>query len=74
MNDVPVFVKLEEYNDITAIVDVIKRKLEETKDTLVRIKHLKAEEEQEIVAWESNLKDIHEKIEFVDDIIKEPRF
>ena len=73
-SEVPVFVKLEEYDQVLSIVTVIKKKLDETKDTLMQIKQLKIEEEQEIAAWESNLKDVHEKVEFVDEILREPRF
>jgi len=68
------FIKLEEYNDVTAIVEVVKKKLEETKETLIQLKQLRMEEAQEIDAWEQNLKEIHEKIEFADEILKEPRF
>ncbi len=74
MDDAPIFIKLEEYSDVTAIVEVVKRKLEETKDTLTQLKQLRMEEAQEIDAWEQSLKEIHEKIEFADEILKEPRF
>lgn len=73
-NDVPVFVKLEEYNDILAIVSVIKKKIAESKDTLLKLEQLREEEDHEVVLWESNLKDVSEKLEFVDSILKEPKF
>ena len=73
-SDMPIFIKLEEYNEVVSIVSVIKKKMDETKDTLFKIKQLKVQEEQEIAAWEDNLKDVHEKIEFIDEILKEPRF
>lgn len=72
--EVPVFIKLEEYNDVVSIVTVIKKKLAETNETLMRIKQLKAEEEQEISGWEKNIQDIQEKIGFIDKLLKEPRF
>lgn len=72
--DVPVFIKLEEYNDILAIVAVIKRKISESKETILRLEELREEEDTEINAWQTNLKDVHEKLEFVDELLKEPKF
>lgn len=73
-NDVPVFIKLEEYNDILAIVSVIKKKISEAKETLLKLEQLREEEDHEVVLWQSNLKDVHEKIEFVDNLLKAPKF
>ena len=73
-DDAPVFVKLEEYDDVLSIVAVINKKLEESKERLIKIKQLNVEEEEEINAWEDNLKDVHEKMEFIGDILQKPRF
>lgn len=72
--DVPVFIKLEEYNDILAIVAVIKKKISESKETILRLEELREEEDTEINAWQTNLKEVHEKLEFVDELLKEPKF
>lgn len=72
--DIPVFIKLEEYDEVLSIAAVIRKKLEETKQTLSRIKQLKIEEDQEFLAWEDNIKSVHEKIDFVDELLKKPRF
>ena len=73
-NEAPVFIKLEEYNDILAIVTVIKKKINESKEILLKLEQLREEEDHEVVLWQSNLKDVNEKIEFVDQILKEPKF
>mgnify|MGYP001471996669 CR=1 FL=1 len=74
LNETPVFVKLEECDEVRSIVAVIRKKLDETKDTLLRIKQLKTEEEQELLGFEDNLKDMYERIEFIDEILQKPRF
>lgn len=73
-NEVPVFIKLEEYNDILSIVSVIKKKIGEAKSTLLKLEQLREEEDHEVVLWQSNLKDVNEKLEFIDQILKEPKF
>lgn len=73
-NEAPVFIKLEEYNDILTIVTVIKKKIGEAKETLLKLEQLREEEDNEVVLWQNNLKDVNEKIEFVDELLKEPKF
>ena len=73
-SEVPVFIKVEEYDEILSIIKVIKKKLDESKEKLAKIKHLKSEEDKEILEWEDNLRDVHEKIVFVDEMLKEPKF
>jgi hypothetical protein len=63
---VPVFVKIEEYEEILNILDVIKHKIEVTKTTLGKLKELKGEEDREIEAWTANLDNISRKMIDID--------
>lgn len=73
-NEVPVFVKLDEYKNIINIVTVIKKKLLESKETLESIKQLKSEEDLELENWSENLDEVHKKLELIDEIITTPKF
>jgi low affinity Fe/Cu permease len=64
--NVPVFVKIDNYKEILDIVDVMKQKLRETRQSLITIKQLKAQEDQELVDWEKNVAEITKRLAFVD--------
>jgi hypothetical protein len=63
---VPVFVKINDYKEILDIVDVMKQKLKETKMSLLRIKELKGQEDQEVQEWEKNIEEITKRLTFID--------
>jgi hypothetical protein len=69
----PVYVKIDEYKEILDIVNVIKKKLAESKELLDKINQLKAEEDQEILAWEKNVTDFSQKVEFIDRTLFQPK-
>lgn len=64
--NVPVFVKIENYKEILDIVDVMKQKLRETRQSLITIKQLKAQEDQELADWEKNVAEVTKRLSFVD--------
>ena len=55
MQNVPVFVKIDNYKEVLNIIDVMKKKIKDTKQSLAKIRELKAQEEQEIIEWERNV-------------------
>jgi 5-enolpyruvylshikimate-3-phosphate synthase len=63
----PVFVKIDEYQDVLNIVDVIKANLVKTKATIAQINELKKKEDDILTSWTTSLDDINKK---VDDISK----
>lgn len=63
----PVFVKIDEYQDILNIVDVIKANLTKTKATIAQINDLKKKEDTILTNWTVSIDDIGKK---VDDIGK----
>ena len=70
--ETPVFVKLEDYKDITEIVNLAKDKLQQAKAVLGRIQHLKTQEDAEFEAWQNELSDIESKLDAIDQQLLEP--
>ncbi|MBI2647296.1 hypothetical protein HYW99_02360 [Candidatus Woesearchaeota archaeon] len=68
----PVFVKVEEYKEILDVLDMIRAKVKEIRDTLGNIKALRNEEDAEITAWNNTINDIEKKIESIDKVMFEP--
>jgi len=70
--EMPVFVKVDEYKTVLDIMNLIKGKLSQAKDTLVKINELKNEEDAELELWRNSLDEIERKVEFVDKTLFEP--
>lgn len=68
----PVFVRIEEYRDVLDIVNMIKNKIEEAKETLGKIHELKNEEDAELELWHTGIEEVERKIMFVDKTLFEP--
>ena len=67
-----VFVKINDYKDVLDIVDVLKAKVVEAKETLQRISALKDEEDKELADWNKNLDDIAKRLFMIDKTLFEP--
>ena len=72
MDKMPVFVKVEEYNDVLSVIKSIRRKLEDAKSTLLRINYLKNEEDHQLELWQNSLAEVEKKVDFVDRSLSEP--
>lgn len=72
MDKMPVFVKISEYDDVLNLIKVMKRKLEESKETLMKIHELKNEEDHQLELWQNTLAEVEKKIEFIDHSLNEP--
>jgi len=70
--NMPLFIKVENYEEIKELMDMIKKKVEESKDYLERIYELKKEEDKTVEEWDNILHDLEKKIEFIDDKLVEP--
>lgn len=68
----PVFVKIEEYNDVLNLVKSVRKKLDEAKETLLKINDLKNEEDHQLELWQNALAEIEKKVDFVDRSLDEP--
>jgi uncharacterized protein YfkK (UPF0435 family) len=72
MERMPVFVKVDEYEDVLTIVKAVRRKLEEAKETLLKVNDLKNEEDHQLEIWQNTLEEIEKKVDFVDHSLNDP--
>ena len=68
----PVFVKIDEYKEILDVLDMIKSKISEVRETLGGISSLRNEEDSELSMWNNTISEIEKKIESIDKIMFEP--
>ena len=68
----PVFVKVDEYKEILDVLDMIKSKLNEIRETLGTIHELRNEEDAEVSMWNSTIGEIEKKIDGIDKMLFEP--
>ncbi len=72
MEQMPVFVKIDDYNSVLELMKAIRRKMDEAKETLTKINELKNEEDHQIEMWQSALVEIEKKIDFMNQSLNEP--
>ena len=72
MNDMPVFVKVEDYKDALDMMNIIRLKIEDAKKTLERVHELKSEEETELELWHTTIEEVERKIDFIDKTLSDP--
>jgi len=68
----PIFVRVDEYDDVLNLVRIIRKKLDEAKETLLKVNELKNEEDHQIEMWQSTLAEIDKKIDFINHSLNEP--
>ena len=68
----PVFVKIDEYKEILDVLDMIKAKIREVRETLGSINSLRNEEDAELSMWNTTINEIERKIDSIDKIMFEP--
>ena len=68
----PVYVKLDEYNNILTLVDTLKEQVNAAKQTLGEIRKLKQEEDVELEIWQTVVTELENRIAFIDNTITEP--
>ncbi|MBT4445890.1 hypothetical protein HOA92_04085 [archaeon] len=72
MEKMPVFVKIDEYRDVLDLIEVVRRKVDDAKATLLKIHDLKNEEDSLVEQWQNSLAEVEKKIEFIDHTLNEP--
>jgi len=72
MEKVPVYVKIDEYQDVLDIIHMVQGKLDEAKRTLEKINNLKGEEDELIDQWQKSLSEVSKKVDFIDRTLNEP--
>ncbi len=68
----PVFIKVDEYKEILDVLDMIKDKIKEIRETLGNINALRNEEDEELAMWNNTINEIEKKVESIDRIMFEP--
>jgi predicted nucleic acid-binding Zn-ribbon protein len=68
----PVFVKIDDYKDISDIINLTRSKIKQAKYLVAKIRELKSREDTEISRWESELNDVENKVEAIDKTLFEP--
>jgi len=68
----PVFVRIDDYKDILDVINMIKNKISEAKETLGKINELKNEEDAELELWQTGVEEVERKVEFIDKTLFEP--
>ena len=68
----PVYVRIDEYKDVLDIMNMIRNKIESAKETLAKINELKNEEDAELELWHTGLEEVERKVVFVDKTLFEP--
>ncbi|MBD3313562.1 hypothetical protein GF345_03900 [Candidatus Woesearchaeota archaeon] len=66
MADKPIFIKLDEYNELTDILNIIKVKVSEAKQAITNINQLKQEEEAEVEIWSRELEEVEKRMAVVE--------
>ncbi len=72
MEKMPVFVKIDEYEDVLDLIGTVRKKIENAKEILMKINDLKNEEDQLLEQWQTGLSEIEKKVEYIDHSLNEP--
>ena len=64
--EMPVFVRIDDYKDVTDIMNLAREKLEQAKAILAKIEHITSEENAELESWGSDLADVEHRIEEIE--------
>ena len=72
MPEMPIFVRIEEYKDVLDVINMVRNKLKEARETLNRINSLKNEEDLELEKWEQGLDQVERRMEYIDKVMFEP--
>jgi len=72
MEKMPVFIKIESYEDVLDLIEMIRKKTNEAKTTLLKINELKEEEERKITIWKDNLFSIENKLDELNNKLFQP--
>jgi uncharacterized NAD(P)/FAD-binding protein YdhS len=72
MNKMPVFVKVDEYDNVLSLIQIVRKKLDDAKETLLRINELKNEEDHQLEQWQTTIAEVEKKVDFINHSLNEP--
>ncbi len=72
MNKMPVFIKVDQYEDVLDLLEVVRQKIDTAKNTLSHIQELKLQEDAKLQEWSTHLQDVERKLSSVHNRLGEP--
>ena len=72
MDRAPVFVKVDDYQDVADIVSLMREKIAQARSLIGKIQEIKAKEDEEIRNWVSELQQVESRINNIDSSLSEP--
>jgi len=72
MDKMPVFIKIDDYNQVLEMVKVVRKKIDDAKEALLKIHELKNEEDHQLEMWQATLAEVEKKVDFIDHSLNEP--
>ena len=67
----PIFVKIDEYEDIINIMNIVKKNISQSKSILNKLTELKNQEDIELDKWYSDINEVESKIKMIDNTLFE---
>ena len=67
----PIFVKLDEYEDIVNIMNIVQRHISQAKNLLNKVAELKSQEDIELEKWYADISEVENKIKWIDSALFE---
>jgi hypothetical protein len=62
----PIFIRIDKFEEGSKTFEEVKRKISEIESMFEEVKNVREKEEKELVLWESEIKQVKEKIEKID--------
>lgn len=67
MENVPIYVKVDKYKELTSVLKAIQAKLENADRMIEKINSLKADEDAQIQEWNENISDVKDRLQRITD-------
>ncbi len=71
MTDKPLFVKIDEHEDLKDMIKLVKSKIDESRKTLSVIAQLEQQEAAELEAWNQEIEQVEKKVQYMESTLFE---
>lgn len=69
MEKMPVFIKVDEYQQISDMLAALRDKIEKAKEHLSRIEEIKKSEDEEIENWKNGINELEAKLDSIHEML-----
>ena len=69
----PIYVKIDEYNDVLEMMNVVKSKMDKARSLLSKLQDVKSKEDHELNEWKNQLQQISHQVVAIDKALFDPR-